>query len=56
MADDLTLLVAASCIALAILVYLMWKDATGAGWSDLSQSEKKRWREEEEKRKKGHGG
>lgn len=51
--DDLTLLVAASCVALAVLVYLMWRDATRASWSEMSVSEKKKWRDEEEKRKAG---
>ena len=50
--DDVTVLAAAACAMLAILVYLMWRDATRSGWSDMSQAEKKRWREEEAKRAK----
>ncbi|MCX6773275.1 MAG: hypothetical protein NTV88_05935 [Candidatus Micrarchaeota archaeon] len=49
--DDVTLLAAVACVALAILVWLMWRSATEPGWSGMSQSEKKRWREEEAKRK-----
>lgn len=45
--DDVTLLSAAASAALAILVWLMWRSATASGWSAMSQSEKKRWREEE---------
>jgi len=50
--DDLIILIAASCAALALLVWLMWRDAVRPGWGEMSQSEKKKWREEEEKRKK----
>ncbi|HIH19280.1 TPA: hypothetical protein HA225_04855 [Candidatus Micrarchaeota archaeon] len=49
--DDVTLLVAFSCLALAALVYLMWRSATGASWQELTHREKKRWRLEEEKLK-----
>lgn len=49
--DDVTLLVAASCAVLALLVYMMWRSATGASWRELTHKEKKRWRNEEEKLK-----
>lgn len=49
--DDITLLAAASCVVLAALVYLMWKAATKPEWQDLTASEKKEWRLNEEKRK-----
>ncbi len=55
--DDVAILTAASCAALAIIVYLMWRSATGEGWKSLTHSEKKRWRMEEEKlREKGQAG
>lgn len=47
--DDVTLLVAASCAVLALLVYMMWRSAAGTGWRELTHKEKKRWRNEEEK-------
>ena len=49
--DDVTLLVAASCAVLALLVYMMWRAATGESWRELTHNEKKRWRNEEEKLK-----
>ena len=49
--DEVTALVALSCLALAVLVYLMWRSATATEWQQLTRSEKKRWRNEEEKRK-----
>jgi len=48
--DDTIILIAASCAALALLVWLMWRDATRSSWGEMSQSEKKKWREEESKR------
>ena len=48
---DGTLLVAASCVVLAALVYLMWRSATAEEWTSLTQTEKKKWRLDEEKRK-----
>lgn len=48
--EDVTILIASSCLALALLVYLMWRDATAGGWSEMSQAEKKKWREAESKR------
>jgi glutamate formiminotransferase len=49
--DDITLLAAASCAALAILVYFMWRAATKPEWQSLTATEKKEWRIDEEKRK-----
>jgi len=49
--DEATALVAISCAALAVLVYLMWRSATRQQWGALTQTEKKKWRLEEEKRK-----
>ncbi len=49
--DDLTLLAAGSCIVLAALVYLMWRDATAQSWGEFAQAEKRKWRLDEEKRK-----
>jgi hypothetical protein len=49
--EDVTLLVAVSCLVLAALVYLMWRAATGSNWKELTHKEKKRWRMEEEKLK-----
>ncbi len=49
--DEATLLVAACSAALAILVYLMWRSAVAESWQELTHSEKKRWRTEEERRK-----
>jgi hypothetical protein len=51
--DETTMLAACSCAALAILVYLMWRSATASEWAGLTQSEKRRWRMEEEQRKEG---
>ncbi len=51
--DESTMLIAASCAALAILVYLMWRSATAQEWGEFARNEKKRWRSEEEKRKQG---
>jgi len=51
--DETTLLVAASCLALASLVYLMWRSANAEAWQGLTQTEKRRWRMEEEKLKEG---
>ncbi len=49
--DDTTILAAGACIVLAALVYLMWKSATADSWKELTQTEKKQWRTEEEERK-----
>ncbi len=49
--DDVILLVAAACAALAVLVYLMWRAATKSEWGDFAKKEKTKWRAEEEKRK-----
>ena len=49
--DDVILLVAAACAALAVLVYLMWRAATKSEWGDFAKKEKAAWRAEEEKRK-----
>ena len=49
--DEVTILVAVSCLVLAALVYLMWKAATGKSWQELTHREKKRWRMDEEKLK-----
>ena len=49
--DDTLILISVSCVALAVLVWLMWRDAVRPGWGEMSQSEKKKWREEELKRK-----
>jgi len=51
--DDATLLAAAACLVLAALVYLMWKAATAQEWQQLTHTEKKKWRNEEEARKEG---
>jgi hypothetical protein len=49
--DDTVILVAGACVALAFLVWLMWRAATKAEWGQLTVSEKRRWRIDEEKRK-----
>ena len=49
--DQTTILVACGCLALALLVYLMWRSATAESWQNLTHSEKKRWRLDEERRK-----
>jgi hypothetical protein len=49
--DESLLIITGACAALAFLVYLMWREATKDEWSDLSVSEKRKWRIEEEKRK-----
>ena len=48
--DDTTILAFSACVALAVLVWLMWKSATQAEWGTMSQSEKKKWRQEESER------
>ncbi|MEM2138016.1 MAG: hypothetical protein QW568_02920 [Candidatus Anstonellaceae archaeon] len=53
--DDITILAAASCVALAALVYLMYRAATKPEWQELTSTEKKEWRMEEEKRKEKAG-
>ena len=53
--DDVLLLVAGSCIALAVLVYLMWRAATKSEWGDFAKTEKAKWRTDEEKRKETRG-
>jgi len=53
--DEITLLVAASCVALAFIVYLMWRAATKKEWKALTYSEKKQWRNDEEKRNEKQG-
>ena len=47
--DGTTLLIAASCLALAVLVYLMWRSAMQAEWRGLTHREKRKWRIDEEK-------
>lgn len=47
--DGTTLLVAACCLALAALVYLMWRSAMQAEWRGLTRDEKRKWRIDEEK-------
>ena len=47
--DDVILLVAAACAALAVLVYLMWRAATKSEWGDFAKKEKTRWRAEEKR-------
>lgn len=49
--DETLLLVLGACAALAFLVYLMWREATKPSWGELTHSEKRRWRLDEEKRK-----
>jgi len=49
--DDVVLLAAAACAALAVLVYLMWRDATRQSWGEFAKKEKAAWKTEEEKRK-----
>jgi hypothetical protein len=49
--DELTILIAGSCAALAVLVYLMWRSAKKPEWHQLTTREKKSWRTEEEERK-----
>ncbi len=49
--DETTLLAACSCAALVILVYLMWRSATESEWGNLTKTEKRRWRMEEEGRR-----
>ena len=47
--DQTTMLIAASCLALAALVYLMWRSAMQEEWRGLTHEEKRRWRIDEEK-------
>jgi len=49
--DDVILLVAFACVALAVLVYMMWRAATKSEWGDFAKKEKAKWRLDEEKRK-----
>ena len=49
--DDVLFIAAAACAVLAILVYLMWRDATAQSWGEFAKGEKRKWRVEEEKRK-----
>ena len=49
--DEVLLLISGSCLALAVLVYLMWKSAMKEEWGELAQTEKKKWRIAEENRK-----
>ena len=49
--DDVILLVAAACAALAVLVYMMWRAATKSEWGDFAKTEKAKWRLDEKKRK-----
>ena len=51
--EQIILIISISCVALAVLVYLMWRSATAAEWSELTHTEKKKWRVDEEKRKQG---
>ncbi|MEM4633631.1 MAG: hypothetical protein QW275_00575 [Candidatus Anstonellaceae archaeon] len=44
---DLTVASALACIFLAILVYLMWKDANKAEWQAFTQEEKTKWQKKE---------
>ena len=53
--DDVILLVSAACVALAVLVYMMWRAATKTEWGDFAKKEKTKWKAEEEKRKEGAG-
>ncbi len=53
--DDTLLIVGASCIALIVIVFLMWRSATGKDWKGLTQKEKRRWRLDEEKRTEKKG-
>ena len=49
--EDIILLLAAACAALAVLVYMMWRAATKSEWGDFAKKEKTKWRAEEERRK-----
>ena len=49
--DEIILLLVIACVALAALVYLMWRAATKSEWGDFAKKEKTKWRTEEEKRK-----
>jgi hypothetical protein len=49
--DDVVLLVAGACVALSVLVYLMWRDATAQSWGEFAKKEKTKWKAEEERRK-----
>ena len=53
--DEVILLVASACVALAVLVYLMWRAATKSEWGDFAKKEKTKWKAEEEKRKEAKG-
>lgn len=53
--DELTILIAASCAVLAILVYMMWRAAVGEEWHGFTRGEKRKWRVEEETRKEEGG-
>jgi len=53
--DDVILLVAGACAALAVLVYLMWRAATASEWGDFARQEKTKWKAEEQKRKEADG-
>ena len=47
--DQTTILVACGCLALALLVYLMWRSAMQSAWRGLTHEEKRRWRIDEER-------
>jgi len=49
--EEVILLLAVACVALAALVYLMWRAATKSEWGDFAKKEKTKWRAEEETRK-----
>ena len=49
--DNATILTACSCAVLAVLVYLMWRDATSQEWGKFAKDEKAAWRLDEERRK-----
>jgi len=49
--DDVILLVVFACVALAVLVYMMWRAATKSEWGDFAKKEKAKWKVEEERRK-----
>ena len=53
--DDIILLLAAACVALGVLVYLMWRSATASEWGEFAKAEKTKWRVDEEKRKEKTG-
>ena len=49
--DEVTIITLISCVALAVLVYLMYRAATQESWGELTHNEKKKWRVDEENRK-----